>query len=171
MRKIRALVSRIGWMARRRGREADLEEELRSLVESEVEENLRRGMSYDKARTQGLIRIGGVEQLKEVYRERAGLPALEAFGRDLRHAFRLLRRNPGYTLAAILTLALGIGANTVMFNIADAVVLRPLPYPAAQRIVVIRETLGSGLQTNVSWPDFLDWRAQSRTLGELTAVQ
>ncbi|MBV9268939.1 MAG: ABC transporter permease [Acidobacteriaceae bacterium] len=171
MRRVRALLSRIGWLAHRRRLEADLNDELRSVLECEVEANVRRGMSEEEARRQALIRIGGLEQIKESYRERAGLPGIEAFWMDLRHAFRLLRKNPAYTAAAIVTLALGIGANTIMFSIVNAVLLKPLPYPGAERMVVIRETLSTGLRTNVSWPDFLDWRAQSRTLRDLAAVQ
>ncbi len=171
MRKARVLLSRMVSLVRRGRLEADLNDELRCLLDCEVEANIRQGMSYEEARRLALIRIGGLEQLKESYRERAGLPTLEAFWMDLRHAFRLLRKSPGYTVAAVLTLALGIGANTIMFSIVNAVLLKPLPYPAAERIVVIRETLSTGDRTNVSWPDFLDWRAQSRTLGDLTAVQ
>jgi len=89
----------------------------------------------------------------------------------LNYGVRILYKNPGFTAATILTLALGIGANTVMFSIVSAVLLKPLPYPDSDRLVFIHEELQGGRALNVSWPDFQDWRAQSHSFSGMTAIQ
>jgi putative ABC transport system permease protein len=127
MRWLRALFVRLGGMFGKHASERELAEEMESHIRMHVEDNLRAGITGAEARRAALMRLGGVEQTKELYRERRGLPMLETLLADVRYAGRTLRKNPGFAIVAILILALGIGANTAIFQMLDAVTMRSLP--------------------------------------------
>jgi hypothetical protein len=132
MRAIRIFLSRLRGLFRvgrleRDMLERDMDDEFDFHLANEVAENLRRGMNPDEALTAARRRFGGVAQMKEVYRETHSLPFLQVFWQDLRFGFRMLRRNPGFSILAILCLTLGIGATTAVFSWIEGVLLRPFP--------------------------------------------
>jgi putative ABC transport system permease protein len=150
-----------------------------SEVDREIEEHLElltqryisQGMTVDAARRAARLQFGNLTQLREDrYRLRTIL-AVEALWRDARHAARMCRRNPGFTAAVVLTLALGIGANTAIFTICNAILLRPLPYHDPDRLVMLWERpLGSGDSYAVAPANFLDWRAQTHSFESVAAI-
>jgi predicted permease len=125
-------------------RESDLAEELDSHIRLLAEENTRRGVPPEEAHRRARLQFGGVESTKESYRDQRGLPVLDALVQDLRHAFRGVRRNPGFAAVAILSLAIGIGANTAIFSLVNSVLLQPLAYKDPQRLFAVREHLSPG---------------------------
>ncbi|HLJ42031.1 MAG TPA: ABC transporter permease [Candidatus Acidoferrales bacterium] len=154
----RVLIRRVAALFRRRRLDEDLDAELRSHVEMAVEQNVGKGMSPEEARREALRSFGGVEQTKEVYRDRRGLPLIETTLHDVRFGFRMLRRSPGFSILVILCLTLGIGANAAVFSWVEGVLFRPYPLVSHQeRLLAITGTsLGDNSPTPLSWPDFLD---------------
>ena len=144
-------------------RDRELAEEIESHLQLHIDDNLRRGMSPEEARRQAVIFLGGVEQTKEIYRERRGLPMIETLLQDLRFGARMLTRNPGFTAVAILTLALGIGATTAIFSVVYGVLLRPLPYRDSNRIMAVFEINSEGHRAHLADPNFDDFRDQNRS--------
>src|ERR1700675_112953 len=164
-------IQRVAALFRRRRLEDDLDEELRSHLEMAIELNMGKGMSAEDARREALRSFGGVEQTKENYREKRGLPMIETTFQDLRFGLRMLRRSPGFSLLAILCLSLGIGANAAVFSWIEGILFRPYPAVTHQeRLVAVGgTTIGEPRGNPLSWPDFLDLQ-RSCTLCETLFV-
>ena len=151
----------------RRRRERDLDEEVRAYAAILEDENVARGLSPEEARRQALVEVGGIEQVKENVRAVRMGALLETVGRDARYAARTLARSPGFTAAAVLALALGIGATTAIFGVVDAVLLRPLPYHQPERLAVVLH----GGSDPVAPANFLDWRREASSFEHMGAAQ
>ena len=148
----------------------ELSEELRAHVDLLTDKKIGEGLAPEEARRAALIEVGGIEQVKERVREvRTGRP-LEDLTQDLRYALRGLRKNRGFTVVAVITLALGIGANTAIFTVINTVLLRPLPFERPDELVVLTETI-SERPIGVSYPNFVDWRNQSTAFENVVAVR
>lgn len=148
--------------------EQALDDELQSAVELLTEEKMEEGLSRAEARRQALIELGGVEQVKEEVRAvRFGM-FFDTFAQDLRYALRVLRKSQGFTVIAILTLALGIGANTAIFSIVYSVLLEPLPYPHPEQMVMVWSKF-KGDRDAASTGEFLDWKQQNSVFQSLSA--
>ena len=153
---------------RRAQLDRDLEIEMSAHLELAIEENLRRGLSPAEARRQALLRFGGSQQAKEQHREARGLPFLETLLQDLRFAFRVLLKSPGFSAVSVLTLALGIGATTAIFSVVYATMLAPLPYHNPDQLVLVWSHFRGG-DNDVSTQDYLDWKTQNKTFQEMIA--
>ena len=177
MRRLRAGFSRLGEMFGRRRRERELAAEMESHLQLHIEDNLRVGMSPARARREAIMKLGGIEQTKENYRERRGLPILETMWQDFRYGLRMLWKNPGFTATAILTLALGIGGNTAVFSVMNSVLLRNLPLPHPEQLMYLRlpnnqpygaSNTGDG-DTSFSDPVFEQLRKERAAFSDLMA--
>ena len=136
----------------------ELDDELRDHLERRTEECVAQGMTQAEARRRARLDLGGIELTKEKCRDARGVSSIETLRREIGYGLRALRNNPGFSTVAILTLALGIGANTAIFSVIDSVLLRPLPYAEPGKLVMVWENLpGSNPHNTVSPPDFLDW--------------
>jgi putative ABC transport system permease protein len=150
-------------MIDRSGQDGELDAELRAWVRQLTEEKIRAGMAPDEARRAALLETGGIDQVRESVRDERRGAVLENVVRDATFAFRSLRRAPGFALVAVLTLALGIGATAAIFSAVNAVLLRPLPYPDADRLMVLwLNNRQEQIERDVtSYPTFLDWHEAS----------
>src|SRR5215470_5768854 len=154
----RACFQRLAGLFRKRKSDSEFAAELESHLQLHIEDNLRTGMTPEAARRDALMKLGGVEQTRGNYRDRRGLPFLESFLRDLRFGARMLSKSPAFAFVAILTLALGIGANTAIFSLLNAIMLQSIPVRQPKQLVVLRwsahsrpENLGTSSYGDCQW--------------------
>lgn len=165
------LLRKFSALFRQRNLEADMAEELRLHLERRVEENIAEGMSSEEARYAAQRGFGGLEQIKEQARAQRSWVWLEQLGQDVRYALRQLRRSPGFAAVAILTLAVGSGANTAIFSLVNSLVLKPLAYDEPGQLVQIWESQAASPTNPVSPGVFFDWRTQATTMDSLAAFR
>lgn len=172
MHKLRAMWIRLLGVFRRQGSEQDLSDELETHLALDIDAGVRAGFTPEEARRQALLRLGGAEQVRQALRERRSFPWLESLAQDARYGLRTLGRSPGFTVTAVLTLALGIGACTAIFSLVNAVLLRSLPYGDPQRLVYLftpnpnipipKEVIAP------SYADFYDLKQQCHSYSDMT---
>jgi putative ABC transport system permease protein len=144
--------------------EHEMDEELRGYLDAAAKEKMRSGMSHDEARRAARVEMGSLDAVKEEIRSSGWEATMETLWQDLHYGLRQLKRNPGFTVVAVLTLALGIGANTAIFSVVDAVLLRPLPFHDPERLVQLFQKEAAPGNYPLTGPDYLDWQAQTKTL-------
>jgi predicted permease len=149
---------------------ADLDQDIRDYIEIETKENIERGMSPEEARYAAQRKFGNVTRVRGETREIWSVTWLEKFLQDVRFGIRTLWKRPQFTIAAILILALGIGASTVIFSVVQGAVLAPLPYREAQQLVMLWESRPNLEREEVSWPDFQDWQGKTQSLKDMACV-
>ena len=149
--------------------ERELDEEVQFHLEKEIEEHVGRGMSSEEARRIALRSFGGVDQVKEECRDARGVRWLENIWQDLRYGIRMMVKAPGFTVVAVLALALGIGANTAIFSVVNAVLLRPAPFQNPDRIVLVRQSLPKlgWFDLSASAAEFLDYQEGNAVFSEI----
>ena len=149
--------------------EKHLDAELRFHLEQRVADLVASGMAREEARRQARLEFGGLDQVKEECRDVGGSHIVETLVQDIRYGLRQLRRNPGFTVVAVLTLALGIGANTAVFSVVDGVLLRPLPFPKPQELVSLHWRVRSVDQDVLSYPNFVDCQKRNHSFTSMEA--
>jgi macrolide transport system ATP-binding/permease protein len=171
MKRLRAWLVRLAglWPAARRERE--LADEIESHLQMHIADNLRSGMRPEQARRDAILKLGGVEPAKEAYRDRRTVPVLENLMRDARYAIRQLRKNPGFTCAAVTVLGLGMCASVAVFAFVDATLIKPLPYRDPARLVGLFETVQFCPRCPLSYPDYLDWKRLNKVFTAVDAFE
>ena len=168
MRWLNVLIARLRALFWRDKVIHDIDEELRSHLEMETEANREMGMTAEEARLAATKSFGNVGSIRDLAYEVRGGGFMETVWQDLRYSARMLFKNPGFTIIAVLTLSLGIGANTAIFSIVNAVLLRPFPYQAPEQLVIVGEFGPGG---SVSYPNFVDWRDDRNVFESASAVR
>ncbi len=171
MKHLRAWILRLRGIFAQQRREQEMADEMESHLQLHIDDNLRAGMTPEEARREALVKLGGLEQTKQIYRERGTVPAFEALGHDLRFAFRQLRKKPGFAFTAILVLGLGIGASTAIFSAVDPILFQPLPYPDPGRVMMLWEQRGDGSREAVCFGTFHGLQERNRTFKSMAVMK
>ena len=168
MRWLARVRRRVKLLLRRSDVEREMDDEMRFHLEMEAEELKHAGFGPNEAARRALCEFGGIERYKDDARDSRGGRWMEDAAQDIRYAVRVLRQSRGFSGVAVLTLALGVGANTAIFSVVRGVLLRPLPYAEPERLVDVSSVM-QGKHSAVSPADFIDWRSQSRSFSGLAA--
>ncbi|HJQ70015.1 MAG TPA: ABC transporter permease [Blastocatellia bacterium] len=171
MKLLNIFRARLRALVRREAVIEEIDREMRLHLEMETEANIERGMSPQDARRAALASFGNLGRTRDLAYEVRGGGMIEALWQDLRYGARMFLKQPGFTLIAVLTLALGIGANTAIFSVVNAVLLRPLPFAEPESLVWLWDTLPQLPTAPTSLPEFLDWKAQNQSFEHLAAFQ
>jgi putative ABC transport system permease protein len=150
--------------------ERDLSDELQFHLEEKTREYISGGLAPDEARRNACREFGGLEQSKENCRDTRRVSYIQDLLQDLGFGFRMLRTSPAFALVAILTLALGIGANTAIFSVVHGVLLQPLPFPKQDQLMMLWEKDNNGRRSNTSWANFMDWKGMNHSFTDIAAV-
>src|SRR5215831_7583698 len=169
MRRVRALWSRLRGTFHSRQFNNDFDAELESYIDEAIQDGIRAGLSEAESRRQAMLRLGGAEQARQYRRDRATLPSIENFLRDLRYALRGLFRNLGFTITAIVTLALGIGATTTVFSLVDRILFRSLPYAHPEQLVSVGLTAPIIPQEFMLGGSYYEWQDHQTPFTALTS--
>ena len=169
---LRAGLLRLAGLFRGNGKEQDLSEEMESHLALQIQDYIRSGMAPAEARREALLKAGGMEQAKESYRDQRSVPMVETTLQDLGYSLRTLRKSPGFTIVAVITLALGVAANTTIFSMVSAILLRKPPVPDPDRVMIVSSINKSDPQSlsGVSVPDYIAWREQAHAFENLAAA-
>ena len=170
-RQIVALVSRLRDLRDRRRLEGEAEQELEMHIKLLTSQYVRAGIAPAEARRMARVKFGGVGQIKESLRDQAGFPMLESIIEDVRYAVRGILKHPGFVLVVVLTLGVGIGANTAIFSVVNTVLLEPLPYPEPSRLVVLQTTTPQGAAPIASPTKFNVWREHGGAVRDVSAYR
>ena len=170
MTMLREVWARVRSFFRKQELDRELDEELAAHIELATEDHIREGMSPREAHRLARIKLGGIDPTKELHRDSRGLPWLEGIVQDVRHSIRGLRRSPGFALTAIATLAIGIGVNTAVFTVTNAVLLRGFRLIDRNDRILYIHSQQNGQYSGVSYSDFQDWRTEAKSFEGLGAV-
>ena len=168
---MRRLVARLLALFHRRRLDAELADELSEHLDFSTAENVARGMSAEEARRAAALRFGGTLQTAEAYRDRQGFPMLDSAAQDVRYAIRGMRRSPGFTIVAVMTLAIGIGVNAAVFTVTNAVLFKGFPFVNRNDRIAYIHSEKNGQYSGVSYPDFQDWRDQATSFESMGTVR
>ena len=165
------LTYRLRSLFRRRAMEGELDDELRFHHEREIERHVQAGRTREEAVRLTRLAFGGLDQVKDSCRRARGVEPFETLLRDLGYGLRMLRTHPGFSAVAVLTLAIGIGANTALFSVVDGVLFKPLPFPHPEQLVRLHESKPNFANGSISYPNFRDWQQQNHTFSAIAIAR
>ena len=172
MKRFREVIRRFYGLFNKNQKDRELDEEIQSHLQMHIDDNLQLGMTPEAARRQAMIKLGGIESTKEAYRDQRGLPWIETFWQDVKFGARMLGKNPGFTSVAVLTIGLAIGANTVIFSLIDAVLLKSLPVKQPEQLVtvgVVTPSQPGPAYSSFSYPVFREMRERNTVFSGMFA--
>ena len=171
MKALRTFICRLAALTRSRQHDREIDDEIASHLQEATDEYVARGLSREDARLAAARDFGGITQVKQLHREARSLTWPEDVRQDVKYAVRRVIKEPGVTLVAVVTLALGIGVTTATFSVVNAVLLKSLPYPEPDRLVALYSQSASWQKMSSSYANFLDWARENRSFSELAAFR